>query len=171
MPFNFDRLGVRVPAIVVSAYPRQQTVLNNCFDHTSALSTIVDCFGLPTGQLGKRQQISPNVSAALNLATARNDHPAIPQPAADPLTAGQILHAGKAMLQARLKPLSDLNRTMLYGAVRLMQADKFMASPAAKGQAESLKTDVAGIRTALAADAFLMKHEAEMHARRLLKRL
>ncbi len=168
--FNFDRLGARVPAIVVSAYTRQQTILNNCFDHTSALSTIVDCFGLPAGQLGKRQQISPNVSAALNLATARNDHPPIPQPAVDPLTVGQILHAGKAMVQARLKPLSELNRTMLYGAVRLMQADKFMADHAAKTQTTALQAEVSGIHTALAADAFLMKHEAEMHARRLFRR-
>jgi phospholipase C len=37
--FKFDRLGPRVPAIVISAYTPPQTRLHNIFEHTSVLST------------------------------------------------------------------------------------------------------------------------------------
>lgn len=38
-PFNFDRYGVRVPAVIVSPYISRNTVLNDCFDHTSLIAT------------------------------------------------------------------------------------------------------------------------------------
>ena len=44
--FKFDRLGPRVPAIVISAYTPPQTRLNDVFEHTSVLSTVVNCFDL-----------------------------------------------------------------------------------------------------------------------------
>jgi hypothetical protein len=52
-----------------------QTVLKTIFDHTSALSTVVNCFGLPQGKLGKRQAKAPDVSEALALTAARQDRP------------------------------------------------------------------------------------------------
>jgi phospholipase C len=165
--FNFDRLGVRVPAIIVSAYTKQQTILNNCFDHTSALSTIVNCFGLPAGRLGKRQQVAPDVSAALN-GPARTDFPPIPQPDAAAPSHLEMLRAGMALVQARSKELSDLQKKILYGAVRLYEADEFRADAVAKIQAVDLRAEVENIHNALEADAFLVKHEAEMRVRRLL---
>jgi phospholipase C len=42
--FNFDRLGPRVPAVIVSAYTKPQTHLHDIFEHTSVLSTVVNCF-------------------------------------------------------------------------------------------------------------------------------
>lgn len=169
--FNFDRLGVRVPAIVVSAYTEQQTILNNCFDHTSVLSTVVNCFSLPTGQLGQRQQISPDVSAALNLQKPRTDHPPIPQPLEAAPKAGELLRAGRSLLQARSKTLSELQRRILHGVVRLSQSPAFGAGAADVAHGTSLRAEVEGIHNALEAEAFLMKREAEMHWRRLRRRL
>ncbi len=51
--FRFDRLGVRVPAIVVSAYTDKGTIIGDdpnepstVFDHTSVLATVEKRFGL-----------------------------------------------------------------------------------------------------------------------------
>jgi phospholipase C len=108
--FRFDRLGVRVPAVVVSAYTEQQTIINEVFDHTAVLSSVINCFGL-TGELGKRQAGMPDVSAALNLTQARTDRPPIPQP---PSAMLELPHLIVAPFKA--KPLSGLQKTIIAGA-------------------------------------------------------
>jgi phospholipase C len=154
--FNFDRLGVRVPAIVVSPYTQARTVINTTFDHTSALSTIVNCFGLPTGQLGKRQALAPDISAALNLQKARTDFPAIPQPKGwDPSFGAELKTTAEALLHARGKPLSDLQKKILIGAARRVAFE-----PAALIEGTHLTNS-------LEADAYLMKAEAELVAEKL----
>ncbi|MGO9403381.1 MAG: alkaline phosphatase family protein [Terriglobales bacterium] len=44
MPFAFDRLGVRVPAVLVSPWIQQGTVVNRVFDHASIPATITKFF-------------------------------------------------------------------------------------------------------------------------------
>lgn len=151
--FDFNRLGIRVPALVVSAYTPPQTMLTDAFDHTSVLSTVVNRFGLQTGQLGKRQAVAPDISDGLPLGSQRTDHPAIPQPPSVS-EVSRILSAGKAMLQARNKPLSELQKKILYGTARRL------------GQSPAVLTAVSQITSALEADAFLMKQEAELVSRR-----
>jgi phospholipase C len=154
--FNFDRLGVRVPAIVVSPYTPAGTVINTPFDHTSALSTIVNCLGLATGKLGKRQAAAPDISAALKGPTARTDFPPIPQPSRwDALLGDRVVGSSQALLQARSKPLTELQQMILIGAAQRLG----MASPMLAGAAP--------ITTALEADAYLMKAEAELLARKV----
>jgi len=74
--FRFDRLGVRVPAIVVSAYTAKGTIIGNdpndpstVFDHTSVLGTVEKLFGLKP--LTKRDAATNTLEVALNLAAAR----------------------------------------------------------------------------------------------------
>jgi len=57
-PFDFTRMGVRVPAIVVSTYTQKGTVIGTdpgnaftCFDHTSIPATVIKRFGLATDAL------------------------------------------------------------------------------------------------------------------------
>ena len=38
--FDFKRLGVRVPMVMVSAYIERNTIMNDCFDHTSFIKTM-----------------------------------------------------------------------------------------------------------------------------------
>ena len=57
--FAFDRLGVRVPALLVSPYAGQRCV-NTQFDHTSLLRYLVDKWGL--GSLGARVAANDTVS-------------------------------------------------------------------------------------------------------------
>jgi phospholipase C len=44
LPFQFDRLGVRVPAILISPWIPQGTVVNRVFDHASIPATITKFF-------------------------------------------------------------------------------------------------------------------------------
>jgi phospholipase C len=46
-PFAFDRLGVRVPAILASPWIRKGRVDHRVYDHTSLLATLKHLFGLP----------------------------------------------------------------------------------------------------------------------------
>ena len=44
MPFNFDRLGVRVPAILISPWIAPNTVVDRVFDHASIPGTVQQFF-------------------------------------------------------------------------------------------------------------------------------
>jgi len=150
--FKFDRLGPRVPAIVVSAYTPPQTVINDVFEHTSLLSTIVNCFDLPKERLGKRQAKARDVSAALKLHEARTDRPPIAKPDSSVLEdlkaeAHSIVHA--RLLGAKQKPLSDLQRTALHGMALFTQADE-------------LHDRIDKINNELEADLLLMEREAKL---------
>ena len=45
--FGFDRLGVRVPALLISPWARKGWVDHQVYDHTSLLATVKTHFGLP----------------------------------------------------------------------------------------------------------------------------
>ena len=154
--FNFDRLGVRVPAIVVSPYTEERTVVNTVYDHTSALSTIVNCFDLPTGQLGRRQERAPDLTDALNRTQARQDRPPIPKPGGwDESIVQGLEGVAERLLHARDKPLSELQKKIWIGAARRVES--------------SAATLIEGtqLEKSHEADAHLMKLEAELLARKL----
>jgi phospholipase C len=156
--FAFDRLGVRVPAIVVSAYTPQETILNRMFDHTSALSTVVNCFGLPTGKLGKRQATAPDVREGLTLTEPRQDRPAIPLPGAASIgVAKRAAALGTAIAHAKSKPLSDLQKRILVGSAKRL------------GLTQTQQQEAANTQTSLDADAELLKLEAQLVVRRAVK--
>jgi phospholipase C len=150
--FKFDRLGPRVPAIIISAYTLPQTRLHEVFEHTSVLSTIVNCLDLPKYKLGARQARALDVGAALTLSEARNDRPAIARPEFPVLEDVEaefhsIIHA--KLLGAKQKPVSDLQRTALHGAALFTQAG-------------DLHGRIAKIENELEADLLLVEHEAKL---------
>jgi phospholipase C len=158
--FQFDRLGVRVPAIVVSAYTPPQTIVNTVFDHTSALSTVVNCFGLPTERLGARQAKAPDVGEALSLSNARTDFPPIPAAPVEQISLMErTMAARNAILQANSKPLSDLQLSLVKGITQRLN----IPVPAGDLEAETA--------TAVKAEALLLKAQAEFAARRAVNRL
>jgi phospholipase C len=123
--FTFDRLGPRVPAIIVSPYTPPQTRLHDVFDHTSILSTLVNCFGLETGKLGKRQAIASDVGDALQLTSPRHDCPPIVEPNVSlrqDLRAEwhSIVHS--RILRSKLEPVSALQKNALHCIARLTGA-------------------------------------------------
>ena len=123
--FKFDRLGGRVPAIIVSAYTPSQTRLHRIFEHTSVLSTIVNCFDLPQRKLGERQIKARDVGDALTLPTPRSDRPAIAQPQSS--IRGDILFGLRSIVPAKVRgaepePVSDLRIAALHGAALVTQS-------------------------------------------------
>jgi phospholipase C len=78
--FKFDLYGIRVPAVVISAYTQKGTVIGTDpadpttqFDHTSILATVEARFGLSA--LTARDQAANTLAVALNLDAPRTDAP------------------------------------------------------------------------------------------------
>jgi phospholipase C len=118
--FPFNQLGVRVPAIVVSAYTSKGTIIGDdpgvaatVFDHSSVLATVEKRFGL--APLTKRDQAANTLEVAINLATPRllptEALTALPNPAADAGVAGAA-DPTKIFAADAQAPLSANQKTM-----------------------------------------------------------
>jgi phospholipase C len=70
MDFDFRRLGIRVPAVLVSAYINSGTVISDSLTHTSIIKTLSEKWNL--GNLTQRDLNSPSLAGYLNLASPRN---------------------------------------------------------------------------------------------------
>jgi phospholipase C len=86
IPFAFDRLGVRVPAILISPWIPKGTIVNRVFDHASIPGTITKFFLGDYSPRSPRETsadvfIEPNVAPVdparnlLSLETMRTDCP------------------------------------------------------------------------------------------------
>jgi phospholipase C len=156
--FKFDRLGPRVPAIIISAYTPPQTRLHHVFEHTSVLSTVVNCFALPKGELGARQAKALDVGAALTLSLPRSDRAPIAKPQFPILADVESeLHAivQSKLLVAQRKEISDLQRTALHGAAL------FTETP-------DLHDRIANIKNVLEADLLVADREAALVKKKIL---
>jgi phospholipase C len=70
MDFAFDRLGVRVPAMVISAYTPQGVVLNDPMHHAAVIATLCERWGL--APLTARDDGAPTLSNAITLTAPRH---------------------------------------------------------------------------------------------------
>ena len=118
--FLFNRLGVRVPGIVVSAYTAKGTIIGDdpanpatVFDHSSVLATVEKRLGLKP--LTKRDGAANTLEVAINLAAPRllptEALTALPDPAADAGVAAAADPANVFAASAQA-PLSTNQRTM-----------------------------------------------------------
>jgi len=57
--FDFKRLGLRVPTIMVSPYIKKNTIINDCMSHSSFLKTMHAKKGWPNSSLSAREDASP----------------------------------------------------------------------------------------------------------------
>ena len=75
MRFDFTRLGLGVPAVLVSPWIAKGVVDSTLYQHTSILATLRDIFGV--GSLTKRDAAANSFASQLGkLTTARTDAPA-----------------------------------------------------------------------------------------------
>lgn len=89
--FKFDRLGVRLPTILISPYVEPGAVIHSVFDHTSIIKTVCKRWNLPP--LTERDKAAQDLSEALTLDQPRTDVPEIhaqpyqrvPRPEDEPL--------------------------------------------------------------------------------------
>ncbi len=71
--FAFDRLGPRIPVIVISAHTAPGTVLRGLYSNTSMTRTLMEQLGLGP-PLTPRVASAATIEAAFNLAEPRRDH-------------------------------------------------------------------------------------------------
>lgn len=77
--FDFKRLGVRVPAVVISPYIQKGTIDHKTHDHSSIPATLERRFNLPS--LTQRDQSSETLEHLFNLKIPRKDAPlTLPEP-------------------------------------------------------------------------------------------
>jgi phospholipase C len=101
MGFTFERSGVRVPAIAVSAWIGEKTVINDEYRHTSVIRTLRERWQLGpplTGRDGSARDLAPVLS--LDSPRAPEDWPEVtPQPV-------PAFSPARMSLEARLRGLS-----------------------------------------------------------------
>ncbi|BBP00597.1 hypothetical protein SFSGTM_13050 [Sulfuriferula nivalis] len=118
-PFGFDRYGVRVPAVLVSPYIKQGTILRAApndnlphngppypFDHTSIIATVRNCFNLG-GSLTNRDAVAPDLESVLNLDSPSNDGPATVTPLPYTISDSELQAALNAPLNGFQKALHE----------------------------------------------------------------
>ena len=75
-PFDFTRLGVRVPAILVSPWGERGRVDSTVYEHASLPATVRSVFGLPSA-LTARDQAARTFERNLTLSAPRSDAPLV----------------------------------------------------------------------------------------------
>jgi phospholipase C len=114
-PFGFDRYGVRVPAVLVSPYIRQGTVLRPPaevpFDHTSIIATLRKRFDLGP-PLSNRDAVAPTLESVLGLSTPDNMGP-------ESLDALQYVATPAEVASAQAIPLNGMQKALLVMAKQL----------------------------------------------------
>lgn len=114
--FAFDRLGVRVPALIVSPWVAKGQVCKGVLQHTSILKTVRETFGI--GQaLSLREQAAASFASVFSLPSPRTDTPAkLPRPKLPPLPAATH-HANPGNQFS-----DDLQREMMEGLFQATRA-------------------------------------------------
>ncbi len=146
LPFGFDRLGVRVPGLVISAYTEAGTVIGSegdpaAFDHSSVPATVEKAFKLQP--LTQRDARARTLDIALNRADVRTDAPArLPAPAFPAGTTMPTIAAEDLTSAARdHAPLSDNQRTFLALALACdLEVTDVNQHPALRDQYASITT-------------------------------
>jgi phospholipase C len=125
MDFRFDRLGVRVPAVLISAYTAAGTIVSSPLRHTAVIKTLSEKWGL--GHLTERDRTAPDLGPLFNLAQ--------PRPASEWPTVTARPFTPPASYAAQ--PLNELQRALIATA------------DAAVGSASLVATDVRTVGDAL----------------------
>jgi phospholipase C len=118
--FAFDRLGVRVPALLVSPWVARGKVVSTPFDHTSVLKTLREMFRLGS-QLTDRDGAAATFETVLDESQPRTNTPAtLPRPghllaaATRPsLMTSHALVAAAASAPPSTKPLSEFQESLV----------------------------------------------------------
>ncbi len=99
MGFFFDRLGVRVPAIAVSAYTAPGTIVTKPNHHAAIVRTVSKKFKLPF--LTERDRNAPDIADAINTSTLRD-------PATWPVTVPPPQPPGSEAIDPTQPPLANV---------------------------------------------------------------
>ena len=118
--FEFDLLGVRVPAIVASPYTQKGTVIGQVaqdyYDHTSILATLETRFGLQALTLRDAAAQARTLESALNLTSPRLSPEEAPLSLPMPIADGLVTRVMDFLRQSPIDnatPMSEKQRVQL----------------------------------------------------------
>jgi phospholipase C len=149
--FDFKRLGIRVPAVLISPFIEKGTIIHDVFDHTSIIATARKLF-IPEWEkfpLTERDRNAKTFEGCLNRASARTDKVKFPKATeigASPLAASpRALSARSERASSAEVPhnmstgqLSEFQQVMVFQAV---MADKFLPGDTAAAQVTSMSDE------------------------------
>ena len=134
--FFFDRLGVRVPTILISAYTEAGSVINRPIHHGAVVRTLCTKYNL--APLTDRDHFAPDLSDAITLDESRS-------PSTWPTPIPRIVPPPPPGLEQR--PLNDLEKTIVGLAIaRFSPQPGATAIPATLGGAQTLLRTLVGDR-------------------------
>ncbi|MDR3441285.1 alkaline phosphatase family protein [Telmatospirillum sp.] len=112
VPFNFDRYGVRVPAVIVSPFVPAGSILrappgSAPYDHTSIIATLRTRFGLG-GPLTNRDKGAPDLAAILTLPEPTNVGPLSVTPLSYAASPAEVAAAQAEPLNNQQRGLAEL---------------------------------------------------------------
>jgi phospholipase C len=151
--FDFKRLGIRVPAVLVSPFIPRRTILHDkVFDHASIIATARKLFlNDPHLFLTERDRQANTFEDVLTLATARTDKVKIPKPIdANSPTPGFALMSGANIDQTADSPLNDFQQAMVNQILHFQRLTRLSA-------VKSVDVPVSAIATEQQASEYLEK--------------
>ncbi len=158
-PFDFTRLGVRVPAILVSPFVEKGWVDSTVYEHSSIPATIKTLFELPEG-LTARDKAANTFEKNLSRRAPRNDTPLVlPVP-------GQPEEAGRHRELLRVDAMEKWRRGEVEKAARSLEPLSTFQD-ALVGLADLLNTKARGEPRAARIET---EHEAAVHVLQSLAR-
>jgi phospholipase C len=131
--YTFDRLGVRVPAILVSPYAPIQT-LSTVFDHTSLLKYLTDKWGL--GPLGARTANAASFAVGLSGSPRADTPEVLPDVAPSP--------GGVANAPPLGRPELNSHQSALFAMTQLLESITDVADAPLRSRIQRLVTGFDG---------------------------
>ena len=131
--FDFKRLGVRVPMVMVSDFIAKNTIVNSCMDHCSFLKTMAQKWGLPS--LGPRQDAASPFTEVFAVSARTDpwpDFPIYPGPTAE--VSADLISA----IDPRKIRLNGLQASIIKAIVRLYLKDADLQVPATLKDAQAI---------------------------------
>ena len=122
--FGFDRLGVRVPMVMVSAYIAENTIVNTPMHHCSFLQTMQQKWGLTS--LGPRQDTAPPFTEVFS-STAR-DLDTWPDWNVYPGPTSTLNEAMMQQVDPSDVPLNDLQKSIIEAISKFYAHDPVLSS-------------------------------------------
>ena len=128
--FDFKRLGIRVPAVLVSPFIPKRTIINDrVFDHTSIIATARKLFikDFDNSFLTERDRHANTFEDCLTLTEARTDKVSIPKPtdAASPTPGFALAALADDVSGTANNPLNDFQQAMVNQALHFQRLAPF----------------------------------------------
>lgn len=156
--FTFEQYGLRVPAVVVSAYTARSVIDHRVYDHASIPATLEAIFDL--SPLTQRDAAANNLTSLVSLPVARADAPtSLPEPA----KSGISTEDRRASLAAAAASSQEtVDRGNLPGFLHLALRGDLALSPPA--QHPEILARVAAIKTRAEARDYLAEVSRKIRA-------